>query len=402
MQLALTEDQTMLARSASDYLTQSSPVTRLRALRDAKDARGYSLVVYKKLAELGFTGIPFAEADGGAGLGLAETVLVTEALGKTLAPEPFIPSIVLSGRALALAGSTAQKSAWLEPLIAGEKVLSLAHTAPKGRYDLTRAPFRAEQAGSGFKLSGQATQVWGGYQADAFIVSARVEARGSAREQNVEARGSAREQNTDGKDGTQQGLTLFLVPANARGLSQKRLTRVDSLNAAQLSLEGVELTQADVLGKVDEGYAVLSRAVDEATAALTGEMLGGMQEAFARTRTYLKERRQFGVPIGSFQALKHRAARMFIELELSRSAVMAAARALDENAPEASLLVSLAKARVSDAYTLVANEAVQMHAGIGMTDEHEIGFFIKRARAAELTFGDAAYHRDRYASLVGY
>jgi acyl-CoA dehydrogenase len=380
MQLALTEDQTMLARSASDYLTQSSPITRLRALRDQKDARGYSLEVYKKLAELGFTGIPFSEADGGAGLGLAETVLVTEALGKTLAPEPYIPSIVLSGRALALAGSPAQKSTWLEPLIAGEKVLSLAHTAPRGRYDLTRAPFRAEKAGSGFKLSGQATQVWGGYQADAFIVSAR----------------------TDGKDGAQQGLTLFLVAANARGVSQKRLTRVDSLNAAQLTLEGVELAQADVLGKVDEGYATLSRAVDEATAALAGEMLGGMQEAFARTRTYLKERRQFGVPIGSFQALKHRAARMFIELELSRSAVMAAARALDENAPEASLLVSVAKARVSDAYTLIANEAVQMHAGIGMTDEHEIGFFIKRARAAELSFGDAAYHRDRYAGLVGY
>jgi alkylation response protein AidB-like acyl-CoA dehydrogenase len=380
MQLALTEDQTMLARSASDYLSQSSPITRLRGLRDAKDARGYSLDVYKKLAELGFTGIPFAEADGGAGLGLAETVLVTEALGKTLAPEPFIPSIVLSGRALALAGSAAQKSAWLEPLIAGEKVLATAHTPAKGRYDLTRAPFRAESAGQGFKLSGQATHVWGGFQADAFVAVAR----------------------TSGKDGAQAGLTLFLVPANTRGLSQKRLTRVDSLNAATLSLEGVELSQADVLGKIDEGYAVLSRAVDEATVALAGEMLGGMQEAFARTRTYLKERRQFGVAIGSFQALKHRAARMFIELELSRSAVMAAARALDEQLPDAALLVSVAKARVSDAYALVANEAVQMHAGIGMTDEHEIGFFIKRARAAELTFGDAAYHRDRYAALVGY
>ena len=380
MQLALTEDQTMLARSASDYLTQASPLTRLRALRDEKDARGYSVDVYKKLAELGFAGIPFSEADGGAGLGMAETVLVTEALGKTLAPEPFIPSVVLSGRALALAGSSAQKSAWLEPLIAGEKVLSLAHTTARGRYDLTRAPFRAEKAGAGFKLSGQATHVWGGFQADAFVVSAR----------------------TSGKDGAREGLTLFLVPANARGLSQKRLTRVDSLNAALLSLEGVELTQADVLGKVDEGYGVLTRAVDEATVALAGEMLGGMQEAFARTRVYLRERRQFGVAIGSFQALKHRAARMFIELELSRSAVMAAARALDEQSADAPQLVSVAKARVSDAYTLIANEAVQMHAGIGMTDEHEIGFFIKRARAAELTFGDAAYHRDRFATLGGY
>ena len=380
MQLALTEDQTMLARSASDFLGQSSPVSRLRALRDARDPRGYGQDMLKKLAELGFTGIPFSEADGGAGLGLAETILVTEALGKTLAPEPFIPSIILSGRALALAGSSAQKSAWLPGLIAGEKVLATAYTAPKGRYDLTRAPFRAESVGQSFKLTGQATHVWGGFQADAYIVVAR----------------------SSGKDGAQQGLSLFIVPASARGLSQKRLTRVDSHNAAQLTLEGVEVTQADVLGKIDEGHAVLARAIDEATVALSGEMLGGMTEAFARTRSYLRERRQFGVPIGSFQALKHRAGRMFIELELARSAVMAAARALDEQTADAPALVSVAKARTSDAYTLIANEAVQMHAGIGMTDEHEIGFFIKRARAAELTFGDAAYHRDRFASLVGY
>lgn len=380
MQLALTEDQIMLARSAGDFLAQSSPVARLRALRDAHDERGYSLDTYKKLAELGFTGIPFSEADGGAGLGLAELVLVSEAMGRSLAPEPLIPCVALSGRALAHAGSVQQKTEWLTPLITGEKVLATAHTAPKGRFDLTRAPFRAEAIGSGFKLTGFATHVWGGFLADAFVVAAR----------------------TSGNDGDTRGITLFLVPANARGLSTKRQTRVDSLNAASLSLEGVELRSSDVLGRVDEGHAPLSRAVDDATVVLAGEMLGGMNEAFNRTRTYLKERRQFGVLIGTFQALKHRAARLFVELELSRSAVMAAARAIDEQSPEASSLASVAKARVCDAFNLAVNEAVQIHAGIGMTDEHEIGFFMKRARAAELTFGDAAYHRERFATLAGY
>lgn len=380
MQLALTEDQIMLARSAGDFVAQSSPVSRLRTLRDQKDERGYSLPIYKQLAELGFFGIPFSEADGGAGLGLAELVLVTEAMGRGLAAEPLIPSVVLSGRALAQAGSAQQKAEWLTPLIAGEKVLATAHTAPRGRYDLARAPFKAERAGSGFKLSGQAVHVWGGQLADALIVAAR----------------------TSGGERDTRGITLFVVPAGTRGLTTKRQTRVDSLNAAVVTLEGVELRSEHVLGKVDEGHAVLSRAIDDATVALTGEMLGGMSEAFNRTRVYMKERRQFGVAIGSFQALKHRAARCFVELELSRSAVMGAARAIDEGSPEAALLVSVAKARTSDAYTLVVNEAVQIHAGIGMTDEHEIGFFIKRARAAELTFGDAAYHRDRFASIAGY
>jgi alkylation response protein AidB-like acyl-CoA dehydrogenase len=380
MQLALTEDQNMLARTASDFIMQNSPVTRLRKLRDAKDERAYAPDVYKRMVELGWTAIPFSEEDGGLGMGLSELVLVTEAMGRGLAPEPIIPSVVLAGRALALAGSAQQKESFLSPLIAGEKILALAYTRKSGRFDLGRAPFKAERAGGSYKLTGQATQVWGGQLADGYVVAAR----------------------TSGQDGAKEGLTLFLVPGSARGLSTERQSRVDSLNVAQLTLEGVEVRDADVIGKVDDGYTVLNRVVDEATVALCGEMLGGMVEAFERTRVYLKERRQFGVPIGSFQALKHRAARLFIELELARSAVMAAARAVDAQQADAPQLVSIAKARLSDAYTLVVNEAVQMHGGIGMTDEHDIGFFMKRARAAEMTFGDAAYHRDRFATLQGY
>jgi acyl-CoA dehydrogenase len=229
-------------------------------------------------------------------------------------------------------------------------------------------------------VTGEATQVWGGHLADAHVVAAR----------------------TAGQDGDRDGITLFLVPAGTRGVATERQFRVDSLNAARLTLEDVALREADALGAIGEGHALLSRVIDEATVALTGEMLGGMSEALDRTLAYLRERRQFGVAIGSFQALKHRAARLYIELELSRSAVMAAARAVDGNAADAAQLVSLAKARLSDTYVAIANEAVQMHGGIGMTDEHDIGFFMKRARACEMTFGDAAYHRDRFATLAGY
>jgi len=380
MQLVLTEDQTLLSRTANDFVSATPPIARLRKLRDTADERGYDRERFARMAELGWTGIPFSEQDGGLGMGASELVLVTEAMGRGLAPEPLIPSIALAGRAIALGGSAAQKASWLRPAIAGEKILALAYTRRQGRFDLARVPVRATRTADGFRLTGQATQVWGGHLADAYVVAAR----------------------TAGQDGDRGGIALFLVPAQAPGLTSVRQHRVDSLNVAQLTFGDVPVQGADALGGIGDGHGLLARVVDEATAALAGEMLGGMTEAFERTLAYLRERRQFGVPIGSFQALKHRAARLYIEIELSRSAVMAAARALDAESPEAAALVSLAKARVSDAYCQIANEAIQMHGGIGMTDEHDIGFFLKRARASEMTFGDAAYHRDRFAALGGF
>ncbi|MFI5306406.1 MAG: acyl-CoA dehydrogenase family protein [Polyangiales bacterium] len=380
MQLVLTEDQTMLARTADAFVAEHSPLTRLRKLRDSGDARGYSPAIYKRMAELGWTAIPFAEQDGGLGMGMAEVILVTEALGRALAPEPLIPSVVLAGHVLAAAGGTAHKRDWLAPAIAGDKVLALAWEEHGTRFDPARIGTTAERTAAGYRLSGQKPLVWGGQGADAFVVAAR----------------------TAGASGDRDGLALFLVPATTRGLSSRRQIRVDSQSCASLTLEGVEVPASDVLDAAGAGYPLLASALDRATVALCGEMLGGMGEAFARTLAYLKERKQFGVPIGSFQALKHRAAKIFIEIELSRSVVMAAARALDEGSSEAPQLVSMAKARLSDAYCLIANEAVQMHGGIGMTDEHDIGFFIKRARGCEMTFGDAAYHRGRFAALGGF
>lgn len=379
MQLVLTEDQTLLARTASSFVTEHSPVSRLRKLRDSRDEQGYSKALFQQMAELGWTAIPFSEADGGLGMGLAELVIVTEALGRALAPEPLIPSL-LAAQLLAKAGKPGQKDAWLAPAIAGEKILALAVTDPGSRYDLSKVSARAERSGKGYKLFGEKPQVWGGHGADAYLVAAR----------------------TANEAGQREGITLFLVPATAAKLTAERQHRLDSQNCALLKLDGVEVSEADVLGNVGDAYPLLVEAVDRATVALCGEMLGGMSEAFDRTLAYLKERKQFGVAIGSFQALQHRAARMYIELELSRSAVMAAARAIDEGSPEAQALVSVAKARLSDGYCHIANEAVQMHAGIGMTDEHEIGFFMKRARACEMTYGDAAFHRDRFATLSGF
>jgi acyl-CoA dehydrogenase len=380
MQLALTEDQALLARTANEFITASEPLARLRKLRDSRDERGYALDRLVRMAELGWTGIPFADADGGLGMGLAEVVLVTEAMGRGLAPEPYIPSIVLAGRAVALGGSAQHKDTWLRPAIAGQKVLALAHSRRRGRFDLTRAPVRATRVDGGFQLAGEATQVWGGHLADAYVIAARIA----------------------GDDGERSGIALFLVPAGTPGLLAVRQHRIDSLNVAQLVLDGAVVGDDAELAAAGDGFGLLSRVIDEATVALTGEMLGGMTEALERTLGYLRERRQFGVPIGSFQALKHRAARLYIELELSRSAVMAAARAVDAQSADAPQLVSLAKAKLSDAYCLIANEAIQLHGGIGMTDEHDIGFFLKRARAAEMTFGDATYHRARFAELAGY
>ena len=197
-------------------------------------------------------------------------------------------------------------------------------------------------------------------------------------------------------------LTLFLVPADRDGADDIRQHRIDSRNAAILELRGVEVGESDVVGSVGEGHEPLEEAIDAATVALCGEMLGGMQEALARTLDYLKEREQFGVRIGSFQALKHRAAKMFIEIELAKSVVMGAARSVDSGADDAKAQVSNAKARCSDAFILVTNEALQMHGGIGMTDEHDIGLFVKRARVCEMTFGDSAHHRQRFATLKGF
>jgi len=380
MQLVLTEDQELLAKTARDFVAEKSPVARVRALRDANDATGFSRALWKEMAELGWVGIPFDEVHGGAAMGLAELTVVLEALGKTLAPEPFLSTVLLGGQSLALAGSDAQQAEWIPKIVAGEAIVALACDEARSRWDLTHVETRAEPEGDGWRLHGEKTQVLDGHVADLLLVSAR----------------------TAGEPGDAAGVTLFAVRPGAPGLEVTRQSRIDSRNVALVRLDGVAVGPTDVVGALEGGAPVLEAAAARANVGLCAEMLGAMQEAFGRTLEYMKSRKQFDVPIGSFQALKHRAAREFIAIELSRTAVMAAARALDAGDDEAAGLVSLAKAQCSEAAVLVANESVQMHGGIGVTDEHDIGFYLKRARVAELSLGDAAFHRRRWAELAGY
>jgi alkylation response protein AidB-like acyl-CoA dehydrogenase len=332
------------------------------------------------MAELGWVGILIPEQYGGAGMGLADLAVVLEALGRTLAPEPFLSTVLLAGQLLTDAGSEEQKQRWLPEIATGEKILTVAYQEARSRYDLNRVTTRAERQGASWVLSGEKIQVLDGNSADALLISAR----------------------TAGETSDVNGITVFLIAKDTPGVTVTPQQRVDSRAAALVSLNGVKVGQDSVIGALDEGLQVLSRTVDRATVGLCAEMLGGMSEVFDTTLNYLKTRVQFGTLIGTFQALKHRTARVFMEIELARSAVMAAARAADAGDQQLASLISLAKARCSDAYILTANEGIQMHGGIGMTDEHDIGFYLKRARAAEMTFGDAAWHRGRWAKLSRY
>jgi alkylation response protein AidB-like acyl-CoA dehydrogenase len=380
VELVLTEDQELLAKTAMDFVHQHSPVKRMRALRDAQDPAGFSPALWKQMAELGWVGILIPEAYGGAGMGLADLAVVLEALGRTLAPEPFLSTVLLAGQLLTNAGSAEQKQIWLPAVATGDKILTVAYQEARSRYNLNRVTTKATPDGPAWRLSGEKIQVLDGHTADALIVSAR----------------------TAGEQNEANGITLFLIPGDVPGLTVTRQHRIDSRAVALVSLDNVKVGAESVVGALGEGFQSLSQAVDRATVGLCAEMLGGMTQIFDDTLNYLKTRQQFGVLIGTFQALKHRAAQLFMEIELARSSVMAAARAADAGDTEFEALVSLAKARCSDTFVLAANEGVQMHGGIGMTDEHDAGFYLKRARVAEITFGDAAWHRERWARLHGY
>ena len=379
MSLALTEEQELLRSTAREFVTEHAPVKELRRLRDANDPVGFSRELWGQMAELGWAGIVLPEEFGGADLGYAELGVVLEECGRTLAATPFVSTVLLGANALLLAGNGPLKKDLLHAVSKGELVLALAlqegpHHAPY-QVAATATPTR-----DGYTLSGKKTFVQDGHVADRLVVVAR----------------------TSGKSGERDGLSLFLVPKSARGLTVTRTTMVDGRNSANLELRDVEVDKSSLIGTLGRGADVLDPVLDCATIGLSAELLGTITEAFERTVNYLKARKQFGVPIGSFQGLKHRAAEMFTQVELSRSIVLDALRAIDEKRPDLPVLASVAKARVSDTAFLVGNEAVQMHGGIGVTDEEEIGLFLKRARVAELTFGDGAYHRARFAALSGF
>ena len=375
----LTEEQSMLRDAAKTWTQEKSPVSAFRKMRDSGAPLGYDPAVFAEMAEMGWTGVIIPEQYGGSDFGYLSLGLVLEELGRTLTASPLLATGLAAASALILGGTDAQKEAWLPKFASGEAVGTLAidegpHHAPE------KVALEAKKSGAGYTLSGKKTFVLEGMAAALFIVSAR----------------------TSGKPGDKDGITLFLVPADAKGVSRHALKLADSRGAANVSFENVEVGADAVLGAADKGGELLEKVLDRARAGLAAEMLGSALQAFETTLDYLKTRVQFGQVIGSFQALQHRAAKMFTDLELARSCVEAALAAIDNDSPDVPELVSLAKAKVGDTLHLVSNEMVQMHGGIGMTDAHDAGFYLKRARAAEATFGGQAYHRDRYARINGY
>jgi alkylation response protein AidB-like acyl-CoA dehydrogenase len=376
MPLVLNEEQNMLKDAAKDFCASNTPITQLRKLRDEKSETGFDTGTWQQMVELGWTGITIPEDFGGLGFGFMGMGVVLEECGRTLTASPLWATAVVGSSAILHGGSDTQKSELLPQIAAGELLLALAleetpHHNPYG------AKTTAVKSGDGYKLTGSKTFVIDGHVANKLVVVAR----------------------TAGNAGDRDGLTLVLVDRDAAGVNMTRTIMADSRNAANVTFDGA---QGELMGTEGKGADVLDKVLDAGRILLAAEMLGSIQECYTRTIEYLKTREQFGVPIGSFQALKHRAAEMFCEIELSKSVVMEALSALDEDSEDVPELASLAKARLNDTYNLVSSEGVQMHGGIGMTDEYEIGFFMKRSRVSEHTFGGSAFHRDRYGVLQGY
>ena len=360
----LSEEQSMLRDAAKSWVQEKSPVTAFRKMRDSGAELGYDVAAWNEMAEMGWAGVIIPEEYGGSNFGYLSLGLILEELGRTLTASPLLSSGLAAASALILGGSDAQKSTWLPKIAEGTAVGALAidegaHHAPD------KVAATVDAAG---KLTGKKTFVLEGMAADILIVSAK------------------------GPD----GVGLYLVKGDDAGVSRTRLHLADSRGAANIEFKGAAAEP------LSGGAELIDKVLDRARAGVAAEMLGSALQAFETTLDYLKVRVQFGQVIGTFQALQHRAAKMFTDLELSRSAVEAALAAIDADSPDVPELVSLAKAKMGDTFHLVSNEMVQMHGGIGMTDAHDAGFYLKRARAAEAAFGNQAFHRDRYAKIQGY
>jgi alkylation response protein AidB-like acyl-CoA dehydrogenase len=378
MPLLLNEEQIMLRDSAADFLRDQAPVAQLRQLRNARDPGGFSRPLWQQFATMGFCGVLVPQVHGGLGLGHVEAGVVLEQIGHQLTASPLLASGVAAVSALRL-GNVAQQQGWLPSLASGAAIATLA-VDESAKHRPAHTSLLATPTRQGFTLHGAKTFVLDAHVADLLILSAR----------------------TAGVPGDKAGITLFLVERGAAGVAIERTLMVDAHNAARVRFDQVQVTADAVLGEVDGGWAVLQAALDAARSAAAAELLGLADEVFARTLSHLKERHQFGRVIGEFQGLQHRAALLYCELELSRAAVLHAQQQLDAGANDASAAVSRAKARAGQTANLAVQEAVQMHGGMGMTDEVDIGFFMKRARVLQELFGDANFHLDQLASGQGY
>ncbi len=376
--MILSDEQQMLRDSAAGWVREHAPVSALRKLRGPQAGVGFDLAAYREMAAMGWTAMTIPEADGGFDFGHAAMGVLAEELGRNLVASPLIGSAVIVAGALALAGSAEQKAQWLPGLVSGDIYGALALDEGP-RHGPASCALAARRDGDGWVLDGRKRPVFDGASGALLLVAAR----------------------TAGDAGDLDGITLFLCAGDSIGLTLTAMQQIDSRGAAIADFSACRLSESAVLGTVGEGLPLLERLLDRGRAVLAAEMLGSAQQAFETTMEYLRTRIQFDKPIGSFQALQHRAADMLADLELTRSAVRAALAAIDAGDGDTPRLVSLAKALAGKTLRRIAQEMIQMHGGIGMTDEHDAGLYMKRAQVADMTLGNVAFHRERYARLSG-
>jgi pimeloyl-CoA dehydrogenase small subunit len=378
MDFDLSEEQRLLKESVEGLLTDSYDFEQRK--KYMKEKGGWSRAVWSKLAEQGLLGLPFAEADGGFGAGAVETMIVMEALGRAMVLEPYLATVVIGGGFLRHGGSAAQKAAHIPSIIDGSKTIGFAQLEKNSRYDLNDVATTAKKKGDGWVIDGEKFIVINGQNADMLIVAAR----------------------TKGGQRDRTGIGVFLVPADAKGVVKKGYPTQDGLHAADVTFTNVEVGSDAAIGDPENALPLIERVVDDARTAICAEAVGAMDESLKTTVEYLKTRKQFGVPIGSFQTLQHRAADMFVALEQARSMSMFATMAADfDDAKERTKAVSAAKVQIGKSLKFVGQQAIQLHGGIGMTMEAKIGHYFKRLTMIENTFGDTDYHLRRVTDAGG-
>ena len=379
MKLVLSEEEQFLKDTAKNFAEERSPISHFRSLRDSNDPNLWDKNIWLEMVKLGWPGILIPEEFGGSNFGVTGIGVILQECAKTLTPSPLFATGVLGAYAISEFGNDDQKNNYLPKIVNGEITTALA-VDEISHHDPSATELIAKKNNSGFTLSGKKIFVIDGASADLLIVLAR----------------------TSGSKGDSTGLSLFFIDSDQSGIEAKKLDMADSRNYANIYFNDVSVDKSSLLGDLETAGETVESILDIGRIAISAEMLGNAESAFEITLDYLKQRKQFGALIGSFQALQHRAAEMFCEIELTKSSVLAAMRAADENSNELQRLSSLSKTVAGETLHLVSNEAIQMHGGIGVTDEYDIGFFLKRARVTEQIFGSAKYHTERYANLSGF
>ena len=379
MALILNEEQQSLKDIAKEFLQKNAPITHFREIRDTNNELGYDEVLWKEMVNLGWSGILIPEEYGGFDFGMVGMGSIFEEMGKTLTPSPLFATGVLGASLISIGGNDSQKQTLLPKIVDGSLTTALA-LEENNRHSPNVISTSATKSGDNYEISGEKTFVIDGHSANLLIVAAR----------------------TEGSIDDESGITLFMLDPKTDGLEITKTNMVDSRNSAQVKLRNVVVSSSDILGGLNNGSGILENVLDRAQIAISAEMLGNASQAFQITIEYIKERKQFGAVIGTFQALQHRAAEMYSEIELTKSSVIAACNAVDENSNDLKRMASLAKFKAGETNHLVTNEAIQMHGGVGVTDEYDVGLYLKRARVTEQIFGNSEYHIDRYATLSDY